>query len=90
MKDRRQFSASKLVQIVGTFADGECAMKRILAALIAWFPLASAQAQAPEPPLESNPAGTIVFVVLFVGFCVVFAWMVWRNKDKDKKESKKP
>jgi len=24
-------------------------------------------------------------VVLFVGFCVVFAWMVWRKKE-DKKE----
>jgi len=26
--------------------------------------------------------------VLFVGFCVVFAWMVWRKKDK--KEDEKP
>jgi preprotein translocase subunit SecG len=30
-----------------------------------------------------------VFVVLFVGFCVVFAWMVWRKKD-DKKKDEKP
>jgi hypothetical protein len=65
-------------------------MKRFLAALIAVSPLVPAQAQAPEPPVESNPVGTIAFVVLFVGFCVVFAWMVWRNKDKDKKEGKKP
>jgi hypothetical protein len=64
-------------------------MKRFLAALIALSPLASAQAQAPEPPLEPHPLGTIVFVVLFVGFCVVFAWMVWRNKDKEKKEGHK-
>jgi len=66
----------------------ECAMKRFLAALIAFSPLASAYAQATEPPLESHPLGTIVFVVLFVGFCVGFAWMVWRNRDK--KEGKKP
>ena len=61
-------------------------MKRFFAGSIAALLLASAQAQAPEPPVESNPAGTIVFVVLFVGFCVVFAWMVWRNKGKGKKD----
>lgn len=60
----------------------ECAMKRLLPALIGLCPLASAHAQAADPPLESHPIGTIVFVLLFVGFCVVFAWMVWRNKDK--------
>ena len=38
--------------------------------------------------LESDPMGTIIFGVLFVGFCVVFAWMVWRNKGK--KEDKNP
>ena len=65
-------------------------MKRLLAALIAAPLLASAQSQAPEPPLEPHPIGTIVFIVLFIGFCVVFAWMVWRNRDKDKKDGKKP
>ena len=63
-------------------------MNRFLAALIALLPLAPALAQAPEPPVESHPIGTIVFIVLFVGFCVGFAWMVWRNKDN--KEGKKP
>jgi hypothetical protein len=63
-------------------------MKRFLAGLTASSLLASAQAQAPEPPLESHPFGTIVFVALFVGFCVVFAWMVWRNKDKSKHEDR--
>jgi len=64
-------------------------MKRFLAGLTALSLIASAQAQTPEPPLEPHPIGTIVFVVLFVGFCVVFAWMVWRNKDKDGKKEKK-
>lgn len=64
-------------------------MKRLLAGLLA-FPLSAfAQGQAAaEPPVESHPLGTIVFVVLFIGFCVVFAWMVWRNKGK--KEDEKP
>lgn len=64
-------------------------MKRLLAGLYA-LPL-SALAQSgppPEPTIDPNPVGTIVFVVLFVGFCVVFAWMVWRNKGK--KEDQKP
>lgn len=50
--------------------------------------LASAQAYAPELPVESHPVGTIVVRALFGGFCVVFAWMVLRHKDKDDKEHK--
>jgi hypothetical protein len=65
-------------------------MKRLLAGLTAASLLASAQAQAPEPPLEPHPIGTIVFIALFVGFCVVFGWMVWRNSHKGKKEGKAP
>ena len=63
-------------------------MKRILSGLIAIlaFLSAHAQNQAAEPPAESNTVGLIVFGVLFVGFCLGFVWMVWRNKDKDKKE----
>ena len=65
-------------------------MKRLLAGLLASPLAAFAQSQtAPEPPVEAHPIGTLVFVVLFVGFCVVFAWMVWRKKD-DKKEDEKP
>jgi heme/copper-type cytochrome/quinol oxidase subunit 2 len=64
-------------------------MKRLLAGLIATSLLASAQAQTPEPPLDPHPIATILFVVLFVGFFVVFGWMVWRNRGKDKKEEKK-
>jgi len=47
---------------------------------------ASAHAQTPEPPVQSNTLATIIFLVLFVGFCAGFVWMVWRNKDKGKKE----
>lgn len=62
-------------------------MKRLLPGFLAFlYALAQAQDQAPEPPVESHPIGTIVFIALFVGFCVVFAWMVWRNKDKEKKK----
>jgi hypothetical protein len=89
MKDRRQFSASKLVQIVRSPLIGEFAMKRFLAGLLALPLSALAQSQSvPEPAIESNPLGTLVFVALFVGFCVVFGWMVWRNRGK--KEDRKP
>lgn len=68
----------------------EFAMKRLLPGFLAFlYTFAQAQAEAPEPPLEPHPIGTIVFIAVFVGFCVVFAWMVWRNKDKEKKEGKK-
>jgi hypothetical protein len=61
----------------------EFAMKRFLPGLLA-LPLSAfaLNEPPPEPPLESNPVGTIIFVVLFVGFCAGFAWMVWRNKGK--------
>ena len=61
-------------------------MKRFLAGAIASFLFASAYAQTPEPAVEPNTLATAIFLVLFVGFCVGFAWMVWRNKDKDKKK----
>ena len=61
-------------------------MKRFLAGSIASHLLASARAQAPEPAVEPNTLATVAFLVLFVGFCVGFAWMVWRKKDKKTKE----
>jgi hypothetical protein len=66
-------------------------MKRFLPGLT-FVLLASAYAAEtpPEPPIDSNPTGMLVFAALFVGFCVVFAWMVWRNKDKDKKQDGNP
>lgn len=57
-------------------------MKRLLAGSIATFLFASAHAQAPEPAVEPNTLGMAVFLVLFVGFCLGFVWMVWRKKDK--------
>jgi hypothetical protein len=65
-------------------------MKRFLAGLLALPLSAFAQGQTPpEPPVEPHPIGTLIFIALFVGFCVVFGWMVWRKKD-DKKEDQKP
>ena len=61
-------------------------MKRLLAGSIASFLLASARAQAPEPAVEPNTLATAIFLVLFVGFCAGFVWMVWRNKDKKKEK----
>ena len=64
-------------------------MKRFVAGLLA-MPLAAlaqtADQAAPDPPLESHPIGTLVFVILFVGFCVMFGWMVVRNSKQNKKE----
>src|SRR5262245_26570588 len=69
-QDRRQAAARNLVQI-SRESTTEFAMKRLLAGLLALPLSALAQNGAPpEPPLESNPVGTWIFVVLFVGFCV--------------------
>ena len=57
-------------------------MNNFASACIASLLCATAHAEALEPPVESSPIATIAFIVLFVGFCVGFAWMVWRNKDK--------
>ena len=53
--------------------------------------LASLLAQAqngapPEPPVQSNPLATAIFALLFVGFCVGFAVMVWRNQRKSRQD----
>lgn len=67
-------------------------MKRILSAWIALSLLlllslsAHAQTPAAEPPADTNPVGMIIFAVLFFGFCIGFVWMVWRNRNKEKKE----
>jgi len=28
--------------------------------------------------------GTLVFIALFVGGCVAFGWMIWKNEKKSK------
>lgn len=32
-----------------------------------------------EPPVQVNEFAIAVFMIIFVGVCVGFAWMVWRN-----------
>src|SRR2546427_8740549 len=63
-------------------------MKRFLAGSIASFLFATARAQAPEPAVEPNTLATAIFLVLFVGFCGGFVWMVWGDKDKKKGKGK--
>lgn len=42
---------------------------------------------ADTPPAESSGSmGTIIFGILFLGFCIGFVWLVWRNEKKQKKE----
>jgi len=53
-----------------------------LSTLLALFFCTSVGAETLEPVIESSPIATIAFLVLFVGFCAGFAWMVWRKKDK--------
>ncbi len=64
-------------------------MKRILSALPLVLMHLSAYADvAPEPPAEANYLGTVIFGILFVGLCVAFAWMVWRNDKNQKRKAK--
>ena len=63
-------------------------MSRILAALpLVLVSLAAYADVAPEPPAEENMVGTIIFLVLFVGGCAAFAWMIWRNEKKPKQKA---
>ena len=76
-------------------------MKRFVASLLPWLALGVAHAQsvaqkaaqggAPaEPPVDSNPVATIVFAVLFFGFCLGFAFLVWRNQKKGRQDGSEP
>jgi hypothetical protein len=62
-------------------------MSRILAALPLVLVSLAALAIEAEPPVESNLVGTIVSIVLFVGGCVGFAWMIWKNEKKSKQKA---
>jgi len=60
-------------------------MRRILAALFAFFFTFSAfaQAAAAEPPVEkASPLTVAIFVVLFVGGCVGYLLYTWWAQGK--------
>ena len=65
-------------------------MTRLLLALPPLFFLlcsAHAEIEKTNPPAdEANLLGTAVFIVLFVGACVVFFWYVWKNEQKAKQK----
>lgn len=55
-------------------------MARLVSGFFLLLSFLDAVAQAPaEPPVEVNDFAIAVFVIIFVGVCVGFAWMVWRN-----------
>ncbi len=62
-------------------------MSRVLAALPLLVISLAAYAVDAEPPAESSMIGTIVFVLLFVGGCAAFAWMIWKNEKKSKQKA---
>jgi hypothetical protein len=62
-------------------------MSRILAALPLLVISLAAYAVDAEPPAESSMVGTIVFILLFVGGCAAFAWMIWKNEKKSKQKA---
>jgi Ca2+/Na+ antiporter len=62
-------------------------MSRILAALPLLVISLAAYAVEAEPPAESSMVGTIVFLLLFVGGCAAFAWMIWKNEKKSKQKA---
>ena len=62
-------------------------MNRFLASLpLVLLPLAALAVEA-EPPAESSMVGTVVFLLLFVGGCAAFAWMIWKNERKSKQKA---
>ena len=66
-------------------------ISNFLLSLALSFPFALAQAQESkgEPPLEENKLGTVIFAVLFFGFCIAICWYMWRA-EKKRKENQKP
>ena len=43
---------------------------------------------ANAPAEETNIIGTVIFIVIFLGICLGFVWMVWRA-DRNEKRRKK-
>ena len=68
-------------------------MTRFFSAILNFVLIGSAFAQGatPEEPIaQSNGYATIIFIVLFVGFCVGIVWMIMRgSKAEEGKEKAK-
>jgi multidrug resistance efflux pump len=65
--------------------------------LASWsLPPIATYAQSGEQSVEAaSPLVIIAFIALFVGLCVVYIWLTWRNEKKTRpasaqKESGKP
>jgi len=65
-------------------------MARLLSAFSLLLVYCSAFAEiAPEPPVQSNTVGFILFGILFLAMCVGFIWLVvWNDKKQKAKEGK--
>lgn len=64
---------------------GSPVMARALSGFFLLLLLCSAHAE--DAAVEGSGAvGTIIFLVLFVGSCVGFFWLVWRNEKKAKQK----
>ena len=60
-------------------------MARVLSGFLLLLLLCSAYAE--DAAVESSGlASTIIFLILFVGSCVGFIWLVWRNEQKAKQK----
>ena len=63
-------------------------MIKILSALPSVLASLAVYAVDAEPPVESSGmVGTILFLLLFVGGCAAFAWMIWKNEKKSKQKA---
>ena len=87
LRSNRQLATNYSERIIGRIT----AMRHLLLSLALSFPFTVAQAQTSqgEPPLEENKLGTVIFAVLFFGFCIAICWYMWRA-EKKRKENQKP
>ena len=94
--ERRRRGAPFVLRSLGTLAIGLTGLVAYWGALWAWTGNPAEWFAAERAGWHrslnwpwvslSNTVGTIIFGVLFFGFCIGFVWMVWRNRDKDKKK----
>lgn len=67
-------------------------MTRFFTAVISILLTVSAYAQgaAPEEPIQAASGyATVIFIVLFIGFCVGIVWMMMRSGKKEKTQEEK-